>query len=100
VTKEEHAAIIDDAERRERERLRTIVQHGQGKGLDPLARYLAFSTDISRIEALQILAAARGCLDDMVDAEIASRVVADANHRQQLVESAENIVPLRRANHE
>jgi hypothetical protein len=97
MTEEEHAAIVREETQRVHDRLRPILQHRQGKALDPLARHLAFSTSATRVEAIQILAAARGCLDEMVEAELARRAQADIHHRQQLVESAANIVPMRRA---
>jgi hypothetical protein len=60
MTEAERAAIVAAADRKERDRCRTILTSPDGVRVGALAHHIAFETAMRADEALPILAIARG----------------------------------------
>jgi hypothetical protein len=63
MTEAERAAIVAAADRKERDRCRTILTSPDGVRVGALAHHIAFETAMRADEALPILAIARGAID-------------------------------------
>ena len=97
MTEAERLAVIERAETQVKERIRSILGHGQGPAFDPLAQYLAFHSDVTRIQALEILAAAKLCLPELFERELEQREQARQRAHQEAVEKAENVLVISKA---